>query len=134
MALRTANTFSFQPRMVLAHANPVFASMAGRYFRRQGWDVTSVLRGLEARRLARQLQPAVVVLGIDLPDESGWLVCDKIVRDDPEQQVVLVAPELTATSQDFAEFVGAAVLVDENDGVLALAEQVRGAVALPAAC
>jgi CheY-like chemotaxis protein len=133
MAFPTAKAMSLRTRIVLALANPVYASMAGRYFRRLGWDVVSVLRAVEVHRLSRQLRPSVIVLDIDLPDESGWLACDKIVRDNPEQKVVLVAPERTAVNQDFADFVGAAALVDEGDGVLALAEEVRGAVALHAA-
>jgi DNA-binding response OmpR family regulator len=112
----------FQPRLVLAHTDITYAALASRHLRRQGWDVYLAKTGDETRRLARNLAPAVVVLETDLPDESGWLVCDKLARELPGIKAVLVGKRLTQAHARFAAFVGAAGLVRQRDGVAALKE------------
>ena len=82
----------------------------GITFRRQGWDVYTAHGGPEVRRLARMLGPQLVVLQADLPDESGWLTCDKLLRELPHVRVILVNSGLSAEGCRFATFVGAAGL------------------------
>src|SRR5690349_557871 len=74
--------------LVLAHADGPFADACRRQFRRLGWEVHLAGSGPEARQLVEQLRPTAVVLGIDLPGETGWLTCDKIVRQRPTQRVL----------------------------------------------
>jgi DNA-binding response OmpR family regulator len=116
----------FRPRLVLAHTQIAYAALASRHFRRLGWDVYLTTTADEARRLARNLAPAAVVLDTDLPDESGWLVCDKLTRELPGIKVVLVSNRLTPKRARFAVFVGAAALVRQRDGVAALLQEVVG--------
>jgi CheY-like chemotaxis protein len=119
------------PLMVLAYADSSYAALSCRHFRRLGWEVHLAPCGVEARRLARNLAPAVVVLDTHLRDESGWLTCDKLRRENPHQKVVLVSENPTDEGRRLAGFVGASGLVCRGGGAGALAEEVLGS-ALPA--
>ncbi|HZU36213.1 MAG TPA: response regulator [Gemmataceae bacterium] len=124
--LETLNPY--RPCLILAHADCAYATAAARVFRREGWDVYNARSGPEARRLARMLRPSLVVLGTDLPEESGWLICDKLTRESPTARVILVAVEPDRPSEQFARFVGAAALVDRNAGPTALLHEAEQAV------
>ncbi len=114
-----------RPCLILAHADPAYAAQVLRTFRRQGWDVYTAHQGPEVRRLARMLEPQLIVLQADLPEESGWLTCDKLTRETPSMPIVLVAADPTPYHTAFATFAGAAALVDRKDGVAALLPYLR---------
>lgn len=114
-----------RPHLVLAHPNAAYAASVCRYYGRLGWETHLASSAHDARRLAEQLSPDVVVLGTDLPDESGWLTCGKLLQEYPGQKVVLVAGRSTPENRHFAAFVGAIALVQEEAGVQALAEEIR---------
>jgi DNA-binding response OmpR family regulator len=118
---------NLRQRVVLAHSDPVYTAQASRQFRRLGWEVFVARSGAAARRLAQQLNPTAVVLGTELTDESGWLICDKLTSEWPALRVILVATDADAAQTAFAEFVGAAVLVKHEDGAAALVHEVLGA-------
>jgi DNA-binding response OmpR family regulator len=113
--------------LVLAHADIGFAARASRQFRLSGWEVYLARTGAEARRLTEKLAPAVVVLDVDLADESGWLVCDKINRERSGQRVILIAADPTPEHERLASFVGAAALIWQQDGIPALVQEVLDA-------
>ncbi|HEV3205144.1 MAG TPA: response regulator [Gemmataceae bacterium] len=121
-----------RPRLVLAHANADYARSVNHYFRRLGWETHLTVTGQEARQLTRRLAPAAVVLGTELPDESGWLTCQKLRQELPEQRVILVMVEAASDDYRFAEFVGASALVKEEDGIPALDDEVGEAFSLTA--
>jgi CheY-like chemotaxis protein len=132
MFATTEEIASHRPCLLLAHADPTYASRAARSFRRLGWDVYEAHSGPEARRLARMLEPALMVLGTDLPEESGWLTCDKLTREFPLLKVILVGDGPDVQGEHFAAFTGAAALINRADGAEALLHEVHGAV-LPVA-
>jgi DNA-binding response OmpR family regulator len=115
-------TAVYRPCLVLAHANAAYAASAARAFRRLGWDVYVTRNGPETRRLARMLNPSVVILEADLPEESGWLTCDKLVREQPHRKVILVGDDFSAECESFAAFIGAAGVVEQSDGAQALVD------------
>jgi DNA-binding response OmpR family regulator len=108
----------------MAYADSVHAALSARHFRRLGWEVHLASNGPEARRLARNLAPEVVILDTQMPDESGWLTCAKLMMENGAQKVVLVSPELTAEEERLAATVGASVIVERQQGVVALIDQV----------
>jgi DNA-binding response OmpR family regulator len=110
--------------LVLAHSDIDFAARASRQFRLLGWDVYLARTGAEARRLTEKLSPAVVVLDVDLADESGWLLCDKLNREQPSSKVLLVAVDPTPEHERLASFVGAAALVWQQEGISELVHEV----------
>jgi CheY-like chemotaxis protein len=101
---------AYRPRLVLAYADPAHAAQCCRQLRRLGWEVHLTRSGPEARRLARELAPVVVVLDTDLHDESGWLTCAKLRGENPGQRVILVCPAVNADAERLAEHVGAPLL------------------------
>ena len=121
---------SIRPRMVVAYADSVHAVLSARHFRRLGWEVHLASSGPDARRLADALAPEIVILDTQLPDESGWLTCAKLILENGAQKIVLVSAEATDEEQRLAETVGAAALVSRETGVPGLVGEVMG-MALP---
>ena len=120
------------PCLVLAHPHPDAQAVLARGFRRLGWDVYQAGSGPEARRLARMLSADMVILHVDLPEESGWLTCDKLIREQPSVSVILVGDDLSPRNQELADFVGASALVDRTEGMVPLVEELLNSAA-PAA-
>jgi DNA-binding response OmpR family regulator len=112
--------------MVLAYADPAYASQSCRQLRRHGWEVHLANNGGDARRLLELLDPDVLVLDAELYDESGWLACAKVACDGSARRVVLLANEVTDEMRRFAHFVGASALVDRNAGPAVLIEEIVG--------
>src|SRR5947209_20391828 len=88
--VRDNHPHQHRPRLLLAYSDSAHASRCVRYFRRLGWEVHMVNSGAEAQRLAGELMPEVIVLDVNLPDESGWLSAAKIRIAPPEQRIVLL--------------------------------------------
>jgi len=122
----TAQKSYIRPRLVLGYVDSVHASQCARYFRRQGWEVHLIPSGVDARRLALDSPPRVVILDTELPDESGWLTAAKILLDRPEQIVFIVGPEQTEANDRFASFIGAAGFLTRDESPVALVEEVFG--------
>lgn len=116
-----------RPRLLLAYADPAYASECGRYFRRLGWEVQMVASGAEARQLAGDYRPDVVVLDAELVDESGWLTSAKISTENPELRIMLVADE---PCEHRLEMVGASHAVCRKNGAEALAMAILGKASL----
>jgi DNA-binding response OmpR family regulator len=121
------------PCLVLAHPKSEYQALLAREFRRFGWDVYLARSGPEARQLIRMLNADVAILHADLREESGWLTCDKLTREQPLARVILVSDKRSRRNQELAVFVGASALVDSTDGILPLIEELLGSP-LPAAC
>ena len=103
-----------------------------RTLRKQGWDVYQARTGPEARRLARMLEPELLLMATDLEQESGWLTCEKLTREQPRVRVFLVGDVAEQRNHDYAAFVGAVRLLDGRGSVQSLVEDVCGRT-LPAA-
>jgi DNA-binding response OmpR family regulator len=119
--------------MLLAYIDAAYASQCGRYFRRLGWEAEMVSSGVEARELAHEYRPDVVVLEVGLLDQSGWLTSAKISLEKPDLRIVLVADRLTEHTPDRLEMVGADHAVCRDQGAEALAQFIFGKAALPEA-
>ncbi len=111
-------------RVVVALNDTILAAWIGRHLRRLGWGVHLARSAAAARRLTAEFSPRVAVLDTHLPDESGWLTCEKMIRDDPTLKVVLVASQPERGGPAFAEFVGAAALIRQEEGVQAVIDEI----------
>ncbi len=114
-----------RPSLVLAHSDPVYAATVGRAFCQLGWDVYQAHTGPEARRLAFNVRAELVVLDVDLPDESGWLTCAKLTEELPGTRALLVYRHAEKADPEFARFVGAAGLYPAAAGAEPLLNQAR---------
>lgn len=117
-------TIRIRQRVVLALKDTVFAAWLARRLRRLGWGVHLTRSGEEARRLCHEYSPQVVVLDTQLEDQSGWLTCEKIVRDDPTLKVILLASQPEPNADAYAEFVGSAKLIRQEEGVQAVIDEI----------
>jgi DNA-binding response OmpR family regulator len=124
--------FVSSPCLILAHPNQDYQAILARAFRRLGWDVYPARSGPEARRLARMMEADVVILHADLPEESGWLTCDKLTREQPLARVILVSDNLSPRNRELADFVGASELLHQAQSLAPLIEELIGP-AVPAA-
>jgi DNA-binding response OmpR family regulator len=115
--------------LLLAYADAAYGSECGRYFRRLGWEVEMVASGYEARELAGEYHPNVVVLDVALLDESGWLTSAKISTENPDLRILLIT-ERGETSDERLHMVGADQAVCRRDGAEALAHAVLGRVSM----
>jgi DNA-binding response OmpR family regulator len=112
---------NYRPCMVLAHADSAYAADACRRFRRLGWDVYQAEAGAEVRRLARMLQPELIVLDVNLAGESGWLTCAKLTQGPGRSpRIVLITDQGDPKAGDMAHFVGANAIVPREQGLNAL--------------
>lgn len=118
-----------RPRLLLAYAEPAYASECGRYFRRLGWEVEMVATGAEARALAHEYRPDVVVLDAELADESGWLTSAKISTENTGMRIIVLADESPDLSHRL-EMVGATQAVCRKGGVEPLAMAILGKASL----
>ena len=127
---RYQTEFGARQRLLLAYADAAYASECGRYFRRLGWEVEMVASGAEARQLASDYLPNVVVLDAELLDQSGWLTSAKISIENPDLRIVLVGDESTAPMQERLHMVGADQWVAREAGAEALAMAILGKASL----
>lgn len=115
-----------RPCLLIAHPDTTYAAFIGRGFRRLGWDVYMARGGAEARRLNRMLAPDLVLLATEFPDETGWLVCDKLRRERSQTCVYLVADSLDGVHPEFVHFVGARGVLSREETPERMLDQVRG--------
>jgi DNA-binding response OmpR family regulator len=126
MVARNVSSLCSKPRLVFGYVDSTHAALSCRSLRRQGWEVHLASSAAEARRLTQALDPEVIVLDTDLRDESGWLTCAKLVAENPERPVVLVAPDAGSENQKLAAFAGASTLVARGAGPAALVDEILG--------
>jgi CheY-like chemotaxis protein len=122
-----------QPRLVLGHTNEAYRSQASRYFRSLGLNLATAGSAQEIHQLTRVLDPAVVIVDAELPDESGYLTCVKIKQQFPQCKVIVLGCKATKAGERFAAFAGANAFVDRSEGLETLGQEVLGA-AVSAAC
>ena len=120
------NQTTVRPCLLVAHRDALYVAMMSRAFRRLGWDVYPAHNSGEARRLARMLTPDLVLLGADFPDETGWLVCDKMRRDLPEVRVFVIAETNDEVNGDFGRFVGARGVVTRTHSAESILQELHG--------
>jgi chemotaxis response regulator CheB len=112
------------PHIVIAHGDPEFTAELHERFHQRSYSVHLAQCGEQARFLTRRFHACLIVLDTELSMESGWLTCEKLVRESPAARVVLVTPVPTGEDKDFAWFVHATAIVDRLDGADAVLEQV----------
>jgi CheY-like chemotaxis protein len=111
-----------RPLAVIAWPDAAGSVGLGRRLRQAGWRVLFTHTASDARRLTVKLRPTVLVLAGELPDESGWLACAKLVRSRRRTRVLLVDGD-EPDGDEFAAFVGA-IRVPPTIAVHQLAERV----------
>ncbi len=83
-------------------------SLAKMYLEKEGYHVESATDGAEALRKVDELQPALVVLDLMLPQVDGWEVCRR-VRATSDLPIIM----LTARDDDIDKIVGLELGADD---------------------
>ena len=94
------------PQMVIGGGIHQLPPNVSRQLRLRGWQLHVASDAAAARRMARQLQPEVVVLPTASTGESAMLTCAKLRYELPETRLVVVGPQDDALAR-FARFAGA---------------------------
>ena len=126
-------TRSYRPRLVFGHVDSAHAAQCSRFLRRQGWEVHLVTTAEEVHGLVHELKPDLVVVDLELPDETGWLTCAKNILVDPLQSWILLSRNLSEQKCRWAKHLGAAALISRAQGPEILGEHIQDLVAVPVA-
>jgi len=95
-------------RAMVVEDETSMADLLGSYLERDGFEVSVVHDGLEAVRLAREVDPDIVVLDLGLPGLDGVEVCRQL-RTFSDAYVVM----LTARSDEVDTLIGLSVGADD---------------------
>ncbi len=77
--------------VLLVEDNPVNAELARTVLERAGFEVRHAATASAALRLARELQPAVILMDLDLPDGDGLAVVRTLRVDGPLAATPIIA-------------------------------------------
>ncbi|TQJ49289.1 DNA-binding response OmpR family regulator [Phycicoccus sp. SLBN-51] len=95
-------------RALVVEDEVAMAALVGSYLEREGFEVTLSHDGLEAVRVAREVDPDVVVLDLGLPGRDGVEVCREL-RTFSDAYVVM----LTARTDEVDTLIGLSVGADD---------------------
>jgi CheY-like chemotaxis protein len=88
-------------KILLIENESAFAAGISEALESSGFDVRVTGEGKEGLDLAREWAPAAVVLCVELPGMSGYLVCQKLKKDDALKAIPLVLTSAEATQETF---------------------------------
>jgi two-component system response regulator AtoC len=103
------------------------------YFGLRGWQVHTAASGRRGLELARKLKPALVVLDIRLPDQSGLEVLAELGDLQPDTQVIMITAhqDMEGTIQAIKlgafDYLHKPIDIEEMDGALQRLEKTRAA-------
>jgi len=87
--------------VLIVDDHPSFRASARAVLEEEGFDVVGEASdGASALQAARELMPDVVLLDVQLPDASGFDICEFLCGDGPWPRIVLVS------SRDAADYNG----------------------------
>jgi CheY-like chemotaxis protein len=88
-------------KILFIENDAAFAADVARALEQTGFDVRVTGDGKEGLELAREWGPTAIVLGVELPGMSGYLVCQKLRKDDALKGIPLVLTSAEATADTF---------------------------------
>ncbi|MDP8911295.1 MAG: response regulator transcription factor [Actinomycetota bacterium] len=91
-------------RILIVDDHPSFRSCARAVLQAEGFDVVGEAEnGVQALRAAKELQPDVVLLDVQLPDFDGFEVAERLQGIETPPEVILTSSRDTA---DFGSLIG----------------------------
>src|SRR5512138_1431869 len=122
-------------KILLIENDSAFAAEVSEALEASGFEVRTTGDGKEGLELARDWAPDAIVLCVELPGMSGYLVCQKLRKDDALKAIPLVLTSAEATEDTFEKH--RALKVRADDYLLkpyepaALIEKLGALVGLP---
>ncbi len=122
-------------KILLIENDPAFAAGVSESLEASGFEVRATGDGKEGLELARDWAPDAVVLCVELPGMSGYLVCQKLKKDDALKALPLVLTSAEATAETFEKHKTLKARADEYllkpYEPAALLEKLGGLIGLP---
>ena len=87
-------------RILIIDQDATFIQTVSGYFKSIGIEVVSSGDGIEGYRMAKDVEPGIVILDTDLPNLDGFQVCRLLKGDDRYQHIPIVFVS-SNDSQDF---------------------------------
>lgn len=94
-------------RALVVDDDPAVVQFASDVLVAQGWNVQCGSSGDQALAKAHTFRPEMILLGVNIPEQSGWLVCAKLKLVGPAPRVILVFGPAGPPYWQSAELVGA---------------------------
>ncbi len=88
-------------KILLIENDAAFAAGISRSLEESGFDVRVTGDGRVGLDLAREWDPSAIVLCVELPGMSGYLVCQKLRKDEALRAIPLVLTSAEATEETF---------------------------------
>src|SRR5512138_3080330 len=88
-------------KILLIENDSAFAAGIAESLETSGVEVRITGDGKEGLDLAREVAPDAIVLCVELPGMSGYLVCQKLKKDDALKAIPLVLTSAEATEETF---------------------------------
>lgn len=85
--------------ILLVDDNQTHRYSLGRHLEESGFDVLQARNGTEALELAAGRRPDVVLLDINLPDMTGFDVCERLKNDPKTESVPVIFHSATHDTQ-----------------------------------
>jgi DNA-binding response OmpR family regulator len=102
--MRFAHSSEVRPQVLLVEDDELLLEVMSAALRRDGYTFVTAKTGDEAIDLAYRLQPTIVLLDIDLPEQSGYLVAAKLKVTRPSPKVVFLTALPRGQSDRVAAF------------------------------
>lgn len=77
-------------KLLVVEDDPNTSEMLRRYFEIVGYDVVNASTGGDAVEMAKDTQPAVIILDIILPDMDGYEVCKKLRSEESTDHIPII--------------------------------------------
>ncbi|HVO19120.1 MAG TPA: response regulator [Anaeromyxobacter sp.] len=100
-------------KILLIENDTAFAAQLGSALEARGFDVRAAAEGKGGLDLAREWGPDGIVLCVELPGMSGYLVCQKLRKDENTKAIPLVLTSAEATADTFEKHKALKVRADE---------------------
>jgi DNA-binding response OmpR family regulator len=88
-------------KILLIENDPAFAARLSGALEASGFDVRTTGDGKAGLDLAGDLRPDAIVLCVELPKMSGYIICGKLKKDDALKGIPLVLTSSEATPETF---------------------------------
>jgi DNA-binding NarL/FixJ family response regulator len=103
-------------RVLVVDDHPSFRRSASALLAAEGYEVVAeAVDGASAVALAKEVEPDLVVLDIQLPDLDGFAVAECLLTSDPDLEIVLVSSRDRSSYGPLIEASGARGFLAKDD-------------------
>lgn len=101
-----------KPKILLVEDDPSVHDALATLLRGEGYEVLSAVNAAEAMQAYQNVQDVnLVLLDLNLPEESGWELFERLVRLDPRLPIVVITAR--PHQETLAESAGAAAFMEK---------------------